>query len=244
MQMTIAPSISGMLRLQTVYVSADHIPVQLIEFDLMEFRMDAYRQMSIACPDQIARSVFRRRVEFFFGRLAASCALSQYGAAHIQLEIGPQRAPIWPSGITGSISHSDRFAAAAVIPHEFGNGLGLDIERRLVGTAKRDVEYVVLDEDERRLLGTIPLNQRANAATLAFSAKESFFKAVSASVDDIFGYEVMRIDSIDLIAKKINFSLVKTISDEFRQGTKGCVDFLEIADDHYLTLYRRRPFHN
>src|SRR5947208_1552294 len=69
-----------------------------------------------------------RRREFRAGRLYARQALRGLGIPETAIPIGPDRAPIWPKGVVGSISHSRNLCAAVVGLSADYLGIGIDIE--------------------------------------------------------------------------------------------------------------------
>ena len=82
-------------------------------------------------PDEapaVVRAVAKRQLEFAAGRHYAHSALQALGAAPGPLLVGPARAPLWPAGVVGAISHDDGWAAAAVARQVDCAGLGIDIE--------------------------------------------------------------------------------------------------------------------
>jgi 4'-phosphopantetheinyl transferase EntD len=114
-------------------------------------------------PDEaaaVARAVAKRRRELAFGRACARAALG----AHIAIGIGPGGAPIWPLGVTGSITHTDDYAAAAVV--RSGN-IGIDVE-----LLARIAEVPGLAERV-----ALP-SERAVPVGVVFSAKESVYKCL------------------------------------------------------------------
>jgi 4'-phosphopantetheinyl transferase EntD len=117
----------------------------------------------------VARAVASRREDFAAGRAAARRALSKLGFGEVAIPSGPRRAPVWPKGVVGSISHSGGWAVAAVARTSELEALGVDIE--VAAPLPADVEALVVGPDDR--LGTEPLR-----ATIAFSAKESVYKAL------------------------------------------------------------------
>ncbi|WP_172387095.1 4'-phosphopantetheinyl transferase [Streptomyces sp. MNP-20] len=118
-----------------------------------------------------------RREEFLAGRACAHRALAALGipdAARRPVLRGPAREPLWPAGVTGSITHRGGYCAAAVAWRHTHAALGIDAE--LARALPPGVEPKVCTPAERRWLsaqppGQIPWN------TLLFSAKESFHKA-------------------------------------------------------------------
>jgi 4'-phosphopantetheinyl transferase EntD len=116
-----------------------------------------------------------RQREFAAGRRLARRALARLGAGAAPLCVGPERAPLWPAGFVGSITHTSKWCAVAVAPAAQIAGIGIDVEQdeplaerlwSLVCTA-RDVAW----------LGAQPEAERGRLGKVLFSAKESAFKA-------------------------------------------------------------------
>src|SRR5262249_41084450 len=64
--------------------------------------------------DAVSRAVPSRRREFALGRWCARRALGGLGIAPQSIPVGEGRAPTWPHGVVGSITHCREFVAAAV----------------------------------------------------------------------------------------------------------------------------------
>jgi 4'-phosphopantetheinyl transferase EntD len=126
--------------------------------------------------EQVARAVARKRAEFAAGRVLARRALLVLGGPQGPIRRGDAGAPEWPSGFTGSITHTRDYAAAAVASLEAIAGVGIDAEetRRLT----RELEAYMFTPDEilRSLTGRDPEEWQAMAA-LMFCAKEAYYKA-------------------------------------------------------------------
>lgn len=115
-----------------------------------------------------------RRLEFAAGRHCAREALRALGHAAVAVPRGEHRQPLWPPGITGSISHAGSYCGAVVARESTSAGLGFDVEewgrmrpalwRRIATPAEREWLHARGDEGDRW-------------ATLLFSAKEAFYKA-------------------------------------------------------------------
>jgi 4'-phosphopantetheinyl transferase EntD len=115
----------------------------------------------------VARAVARRRRDFAAGRACARAALSALGRPAAAIGARPERDPIWPEGVVGSITHTDGWVAAAVAPAAAFAGLGLDAE---AGTP--------LDEALIRLVCRPGEPSDPIAAKAVFCAKEAVYKAV------------------------------------------------------------------
>jgi 4'-phosphopantetheinyl transferase EntD len=122
----------------------------------------------------IGRAVEKRRREFACGRTLARRALTQLGRPPTAIPVGPQREPVWPSDIVGSITHCDGYCAAAVAPANTIRSLGIDAEpdaRLPAGVVSH-----IAREDERRRIRDLAADVQ-NWDRVLFSAKESVFKA-------------------------------------------------------------------
>lgn len=124
--------------------------------------------------DSAERMSARRRIEFVQGRSCARVALAGLGYPDCPVPQGPDRAPVWPDRVVGSISHCAGKAAAAVAHREDVGGLGLDLE--LIEELDQPLVPMICREDEQAGLGSGDI--RLLTAKLVFSAKESVFKCV------------------------------------------------------------------
>ncbi|GAA2642658.1 4'-phosphopantetheinyl transferase [Dactylosporangium fulvum] len=79
-----------------------------------------------------ARAVESRRREFTAGRVCARRALRRLGIDGHSLPASDSRAPIWPPGTTGSITHTAGYCAAAVARDPDVRAVGIDAERRTI----------------------------------------------------------------------------------------------------------------
>jgi 4'-phosphopantetheinyl transferase EntD len=129
-------------------------------------------------PDEAklaARMSASRRQEFALGRACARRALAELGIRGVPVLRGAGREPRWPDGVIGSLTHTDGFCAAAAARRGALQALGLDAES---GPLSARAARRVLSEDERAHLSELSASLGRDFETLAFSAKESVFKAV------------------------------------------------------------------
>jgi len=123
----------------------------------------------------LTRAVPGRRAEFARGRACARAALCALGRGAEPIPVGPDRAPIWPRGVVGSITHCRGLVAAVVGPTATLRGLGLDAEPRAPLAA--DLARRIAADDERSTAGL----SEAHASLLPrilFSAKEVVHKCI------------------------------------------------------------------
>ena len=153
-------------------------------FDLLPAELESVEAMS---P--------KRHMEFLHGRSCARLALAGLGYPGCAVPLGADRAPVWPDGVVGSISHCGDTAAAAVAHRSDVGGIGLDLERNeeldqpLLAMICRDEEFERLGDGDVRLL----------MAKLLFSAKESVFKCVFPQVRRFIDFREVEIE-LDLDA--------------------------------------------
>ena len=123
----------------------------------------------------VAKAVPKRQREFAAGRVLARTLLTErFGtAADVPLIAGDDRAPRWPDGIVGSITHCADLACVVVASRDQYLSLGCDVEERAPvspGVAKR----VAGSPREWAALGSG--DSRYELARVVFSAKEAFYK--------------------------------------------------------------------
>ncbi|MEK9616143.1 MAG: 4'-phosphopantetheinyl transferase superfamily protein, partial [Deltaproteobacteria bacterium] len=85
------------------------------------------------------------------------------------------KVPIWPKGITGSLSHSSGLALAVVGDSPPILGLGVDIEKAN-RTIDPRIERHICTHDESEDLHSLHSENFAIRLLLTFSAKESLYK--------------------------------------------------------------------
>jgi 4'-phosphopantetheinyl transferase EntD len=118
----------------------------------------------------------KRNQEYLLGRLAIKDALGSLGNVPAWIERDPlTKAPIWPKGITGSLSHSSGLALAVVGDSPPILGLGVDIEKAN-RTIDPRIERHICTHDESEDLHSLHSENFAIRLLLTFSAKESLYK--------------------------------------------------------------------
>ncbi|GLZ47102.1 4'-phosphopantetheinyl transferase [Actinomycetospora sp. NBRC 106375] len=124
----------------------------------------------------VARAVDTRRAEFTTARACARDALARLGAPAIGIPVGERRAPVWPDGVVGAITHCAGFRAAAVAWSDTVRTVGLDAEPH--AALPDGVLEAVSDAGERSLLSSLSRGAPdIRWDKILFSAKESVYKA-------------------------------------------------------------------
>jgi len=116
----------------------------------------------------------KRLIDFSTGRYCAMQALEQIGIENVIIPTGKDRAPIWPEGIVGSISHCDSLTGAIVAKSSDTISLGLDIEE--IGRVTPDLWDLVFTENEKNYLFRLSDEDILVQSTAIFSIKEAFYK--------------------------------------------------------------------
>ena len=124
----------------------------------------------------VAGAVEKRRTEFMTARRCAHEALQRLGITPAPIGSGADRAPMWPAGLVGSITHCDGYRAAAVARRSEIASVGIDAE------VNRPLPAGVGDSVLRR--GEHPQPDYASPShhmlhgdRLFFSCKEAAYKA-------------------------------------------------------------------
>lgn len=147
----------------------------------------------------------KRQSEHLAGRIAAVYAIQEVGEKSVPA-IGDQRQPLWPAPWYGSISHSKQTALAVVSAQP----VGIDIERIMTPSLAADLESSIVNAAEKRVLDDSGLPPEL-ALTLAFSAKESAFKACHVDVQAGRGFT-----DFELVYIKEGILLLRLSAKEFR----------------------------
>jgi 4'-phosphopantetheinyl transferase EntD len=123
----------------------------------------------------LTRAVPRRVREFATGRVCARQAMAKLGYPPAPILAGADRAPCWPHGLVGSITHTAEHCASAVARLEDGyRSIGLDLEPAL--PLPPDLLELVCLPAERTWLEAQPRSDREVLARAMFSAKECAYK--------------------------------------------------------------------
>ena len=106
------------------------------------------------------------------GRVAAKRALKGLLDNPPPILPAHDRAPCWPEGIVGSITHTAEWGLAAVDQRSRTRALGIDLAH-LSELPGMEIAHMVADADEQQWIA----GESSRLLTL-FSAKESIFKAL------------------------------------------------------------------
>jgi 4'-phosphopantetheinyl transferase EntD len=127
----------------------------------------------------------RRMRELESGRAYAKRALAMLGIDDVDLPVGLDRSPQWPSGIVGSLTHVrgcvDGHFAAAVARKRDARAVGIDVERENGLHPRLWNLFLTAHELERIIARPVPV--RPILAQIAWCAKEAVMKAARRPVE-------------------------------------------------------------
>src|ERR1700692_3358071 len=147
-------------------------------------------------PQALRYATQKRQREFLAGRWCAEEALQCLGAGSTHVAMAEDRAPIWPDGVVGSITHTGDFAAAAVAWAADIAGLGIDSAQIIDPAAARDIADVCM-VDEATLFKAAHGRSFCEFCTFVFSAKEAVYKCLFPLTRKFLEFSDVRITSID-----------------------------------------------
>ncbi|MFV0491843.1 MAG: 4'-phosphopantetheinyl transferase [Pseudorhodobacter sp.] len=137
-------------------------------------------------PGEVIQAVPARLAEFAAGRIAARAAMAELGHPPTAIPMGSDRAPIWPTGLSGSISHSKTACLAAVTPLPYLIGIDLEPDEDL----SPELWPTILRPSE---IANLPRHHAARHAKQIFSAKEAAYKAQYASSRQFIDFQALEV---------------------------------------------------
>jgi 4'-phosphopantetheinyl transferase EntD len=153
----------------------------------------------------LRNAVPKRRAEFATARVCAREALARMGFPPTPLLPGPDRAPVWPAGVVGSISHTNGRCGVVLDRSPPVRSVGLDIE-----TARPlddGVLAIILTEKERDWLFAENA-ARSDLAVLFFCAKEAYYKCQYPLTRSYLGFKDVEI-TVDRESGRFEARLLK-----------------------------------
>jgi 4'-phosphopantetheinyl transferase EntD len=151
---------------------ADLLPAFVSAVETREDRLDIelFPEEELALGDPVEK----RRREFVTGRACAREALAGLGLPPSPIGSGTKGEPLWPPGVTGSITHCERYRASAVARSSSVPMLGIDAERN---TPLREGVWEQVAHGRERELRDGDSDGGHHLDAVLFSAKEAIFKA-------------------------------------------------------------------
>ncbi len=140
----------------------------------------------------VERAVEKRRREYAAGRFLAREAAAILGVDDLVLVNDERRAPIWPEGIVGSITHTRTWCAAAVARSSELRAVGIDVEQDT--PLKPNLWDTVCTRKELAWLADQRESERGWLGKALFSAKEAAYKAQYLLTQQFLGFHAMSVE--------------------------------------------------
>ena len=173
---------------QACHPEIDGAVLLLGRFEKAMYTDGLYQGLGITKPTSLNKAIDVRKADFLAGRAMLKAAQNLLGLTDAQIGIGENRAPIWPDDRRGSLSHTHGLVASFLTSRQ-DLSLGVDVETIATGNSAKAIKQQVLSHAERKMIDAAddwPLNM---LTTLAFSAKETLFKALYPQVKSFFGFD-------------------------------------------------------
>lgn len=145
----------------------------MVEQHCMALRIPRYASPTGNPVDALG---LRRRLQSRVARWCAQRSLARLGCREHVGGSRLGRPPEWPVGFVGALTHSDRYAAAAVCKAESASGIGIDIE---MVTADCSIQPLICEHIELAQCRNHTGFSANTALTLLFSAKEALYKCMA-----------------------------------------------------------------
>lgn len=151
--------------------------------------IDANNDFSLYLEEQRISSKFseQRRNEYTSGRIIAKHLLERIGIYNFPILRGTLGEPLWPQGVTGSISHCADRCFVAIAEKKHYKSIGIDID------SIDDLPETLIDDvctySEKKWIRSMKCQEKAYPyAKMIFSAKESAYKCIFPFVQDFIDF--------------------------------------------------------
>lgn len=180
-----------------------------------QYTPDLFAHFQLSQPAGLQNWVVKRQAEFLAGRYCAARALARAGQAGHQVAVGPNRAPLWPPGWRGAITHTQQDAIAVVASSV--DGVGIDLEAIMDVRQAAQFASMIINASELALGKAAGLDL-PTLVSLCFSLKESIFKALYPQVGRYFGFEAAELVSLDPAAGDWSARLTEPLTARLAAG--------------------------
>lgn len=201
----------------------------------------------LGCPLPVTSAAIRsiqaaksaREREFAQGRVLARRLLAECGSPVLDVPAGSDRAPIWPEGFVGSISHTTDWIGVAVARACDAAAVGIDVETIRPAAEVAHIDSMCLSTQELSLWNCAEC-PREVFSVLGFSAKEALYKCLYPIVRTFFDFLEAEITAVDFTRGRITSTLLRDLGHGFKRGyvLEG---YFVITERHVLTSYFLPP---
>lgn len=198
---------------------AGYSDVLLIQasYDPAFYRDSLFTDYALPFPSHLSKAVAKRRAEYLASRLCVREALRPFGFANFVLANDADRAPIWPTGIVGSLSHTRACVSLLLAKSSSGKLLGVDCEEIMRPETAAGMRDMIINANEEAVLACSGL-PFATALTAAFSLKESLYKALFPVFRQFMHFNEAEIVACEANLASVTLRLTRALSTEFAVG--------------------------
>lgn len=211
------------------------IPIYHCQFKKEEYTDELFAKLGVQFPASLVNAVTKRRAEFLAGRYCAAKVLHQMNISNTFIGTGKHRNPLWPENIKGSISHCDNYAIAISTDRRDLTGVGIDIESKITEDTCENIQSQILSYKEIDVISD-KAYKKTLAFAIAFSMKESFFKASYPTIEKYFDFDAVTINEIDWNQHTVSFSVNETLHEKFKKGMLIKGKFHLLPEEKVVTL--------
>ena len=197
-------------------ITLDALTLACCQFDQQQWQADLHQQWQLPLPAALQTAVTKRKAEHLASRWLAQQTLAQLGMPDFVLRNAPDRSPIWPAGLRGSLSHTRNRAVIAVTRETLC--VGVDVEQLMAEETADETAELLMQPAERALLARQPL-PFAQAATLLFSLKESVYKALWPQLHQPMDFLQAQLVDVDLKHQQATLHLCQDFTSSFTRAT-------------------------
>ncbi|WP_221274620.1 4'-phosphopantetheinyl transferase family protein [Thaumasiovibrio subtropicus] len=197
----------------------ENLHIYGIHYDASHYHHGLFDRYGITAPNFLNQAVAKRNSEYLAGRLVARQAMASGSHCEMhqmpQITTGQHREPRWPQHLLGAITHSDNIALAVVAAKARFRFIGIDYEEILCEKTATSIASQIVDEEEKAILtaSSIPFE---HALTLAFSAKESVYKAIFGEVQQVLSFQDAKIVHLEegRLTLQLGNAVIKRLRDK------------------------------
>lgn len=198
-----------------------------VTLDLKGYYRELFSELDIPCPQGIYHSTVKRQAEYLASRWLAREIFSHYGIEDFILSNGSDRAPQWPDGYSGSLSHSD--GQIFLITDPRGRLCGNDVEQWISPSVATEITPLLVSPREQQYLAELPAAP-CQLTTLVFTLKESLYKALWPSVGGELDFLQAEVVDINLQQGNAILQLTETLDQHWQAGDSHYFRFTFCAE--------------
>ncbi len=213
-------------------ITPDALTVAWCAFDQQHWHAELHHRWQLPLPVSLQTAVTKRKAEYLASRWLAQQTLTQLGMPDFVLRNAPDRSPVWPAAVQGSLSHTRSQVLLAVTREAMC--VGVDIERHMAEETACETADMLMQPAERALLKRLPL-PFAQAATLLFSLKESVYKALWPQLHQPMDFLQAELTAIDIAQGSATLHLCQDFALGFNRAT-ALHARIWLDETHVMTL--------